>query len=228
MALQPEEPDLEIPRPRGRTRGMGRHRGARLQANARVLALFGGGVPREIVRNVREVLLRFKKFHEPEPAEVAVFLLRRRVIDAVKQADRVPISGEKSLELYGELQAIAALLEAPRPAEGTGEAIRSRLDHCLALIDPGDLHLTVTASAEPANREDDSRGPWRQAGLGGDRATRRRPRRDPLLPPRAQPLPAWHPRPLAQTPGAAGGMGGAAPPCLAGRRSCRVEPGTPR
>ena len=61
-----------------------------MAANAQILALFGGGVPREIVRNLREVLLNYDQFHDPTPRDVAVFLLQRRVAQALEQVESIP------------------------------------------------------------------------------------------------------------------------------------------
>ena len=123
---------------------------ARMQHNASVLALFAGGIPRELMRNLREVLLEFNQLYEPSPSEIGIFLLLRKLDEIIESISQVAITGDESVHLYNSLLKVKAHLG--ETSIHTATIRRTTLD-CIDIIDPWGLHKSVTPTSE-ADRKD--------------------------------------------------------------------------
>lgn len=121
---------------------------AKMETNAAALAMYAGGIPREIIRFLREVLLRDNRFDEVKPVDIGVLILKQRLDELIRDVSLIAVPGEKSLELYNLLEEIKAILVTP--AGITPNSIKkttSFIEKCLSIIDPENLYMKVSPSS---------------------------------------------------------------------------------
>jgi hypothetical protein len=113
-----------------------------------LLTTFGGGIPREIVRNVRKVSLEAEPGASLRRRAVAIDLFRSTVQEWVDHLPEIPTSGEEAIQLRTHALAVHSVLDDV-PEEATWpEVVREELQNCLAIIDPKSLRLTSGAAEE--------------------------------------------------------------------------------
>lgn len=120
----------------------------KMKINAAALALMAGGIPREIIRNLRETLLQYNRFDQVHPHEICIFLFQRKIDGFIQNIGTVPITGEQSLDLYNTLKEIK--LKLAKPAKVTSRSIKEvieSLEKCIGIVDPEQLYLKVTTGS---------------------------------------------------------------------------------
>lgn len=122
-----------------------------IKSNASVISIASGGIPREIIRNLREVLLKYTKFDQATTSQISVFLFRKKIEKLLNRAGEVSIAGDRSMELYN---CLIEILKGVENGEGLAENqisnVRGLLKKCLSIIDPDELSssVTITSSKE--------------------------------------------------------------------------------
>jgi hypothetical protein len=109
------------------------------------LTLMGGGIPREILRYLDKLSRSLDEPARATPDLVAVMIVRTEVRDWRDHLAELPLPGGEVIALRTEAgEALGALDLAP-PSRATYDRAWSRLENCVALLDPGDLRLTAGA-----------------------------------------------------------------------------------
>jgi hypothetical protein len=114
-----------------------------MEANAAVLTMFSGGVPREMIqRSLKEVLDKYDRFDAPKPADICILLLKQRLRQLIRNVSLVAVSGEDSLTLHNVLTEIeSSLTDTDKFSDETIEKAASLIEKCLSIIDPESLYM---------------------------------------------------------------------------------------
>ena len=119
-----------------------------MRSNADALTLQAGGIPREIIRNLREILLKYSTLSSPSPTQVCAFLLMRKTEEFMYTLDEVQISGDESLELYHNLKGVIRILADNDPISiHSIKDIIDKLEDSIGIVDPKKLYYSVTDSS---------------------------------------------------------------------------------
>jgi len=124
-------------------------RTAKMETNAAALAMYAGGIPREIIRFLREVLLQYNRLDEVKPVDIGVLILKQRLDELIRDVSLIAVPGEKSLELYNLLVEIKAVLVNPACINPDSiKKVTFFIEKCLSIIDPGNLYMKVSPSSD--------------------------------------------------------------------------------
>lgn len=120
-----------------------------LISNADVLALLSGGIPRELIRYMREVKIKYDNQSPPSSVTICKYLFKNKIIEFQQSLSEVQISGDGSFHLYDNLKKILNLLsESDQINIGNIHGIMVILEECISIIDPEGLYNKVTESSE--------------------------------------------------------------------------------
>jgi len=111
-----------------------------------VLTLMGGGIPREILRYLDKVSRSLDEPARATPDLVAMMLLRAEVADWRDHLAELPLAGGEVIALRTEAGEALGALDSAAQSGPAYDQVWSRLENCVALLDPGDLRLTAGAS----------------------------------------------------------------------------------
>ena len=108
-----------------------------------LLTAFGGGIPREIVRNLRTVTLDASPGQRIPSRKVAITLFQAAVQEWIDHLPEIPMSGEEAIALRANALDVLAKLSELSNDKVWPPAILARLNECLAILDPADLRLAA-------------------------------------------------------------------------------------
>ena len=106
-----------------------------------ILTVFAGGIPREIVRNLRIVTLAAGSRRRIGPRDVGTSLFRAAVVEWMGHLAEIPTWVVDAIALRNNAQVIVAALEALKTSSPWPGSIRDRLERSVAILDPGNLRL---------------------------------------------------------------------------------------
>ncbi len=109
-----------------------------------VLGLFGGGIPREIVRHLRTVSMANPDASALEPRIVAADLLRVELRDWMARLGEIEVSGTETIALRGRAKRALASLGANSLETLACSQIWASLEGSLDLLDPERLRGSVS------------------------------------------------------------------------------------
>ena len=109
-----------------------------------MLTLFGGGIPREIVRNLRTIAFYGIERSELTPKVIAQQLLEKETQDWNNNLGEVGLSGQDAILLREEVGFILQVLEPKGLLDPQlGNILWDQLTKCLCIIDKDKLRLKV-------------------------------------------------------------------------------------
>jgi hypothetical protein len=129
----------------------------------RALTLMGGGIPREILRYLEKLSRSLDEPEEATPGLVAATLLRAEVGEWSDHLAELPLAGGEVIVLRKEARSALAALDSAAPDQAACRAVWSRLETCLALLDPDDLR--VKGASSPVSEKGDTAEPERRYHL---------------------------------------------------------------
>jgi hypothetical protein len=123
------------------------------RTNAEAITLHAGGIPREIIRNLRDIIIEFKEFAAPSPVQVCVTLFTKKIEDYLSKIDEIQIPGRSSLRLYRKLKDIQRLLAGRASTlKQSAFTIMKLCEESIAIIDPQKLRYSVTSTSDETLR----------------------------------------------------------------------------
>lgn len=120
---------------------------------ASLLVLFGGGIPRELLRNARRVWFRFNGFGSVEQKSMCQFLFKRKVDEFYDTISEIPIPGEASLELLQTLKRIKRELCKSNLENKELNDIEKDVSRCIQFVDPNQTYLSVATNSIEEERK---------------------------------------------------------------------------
>ena len=118
-----------------------------------ILTVFGGGIPREIVRNLRSVCLAAGRGKRISARRAGISMFREAAGEWMSHLSEIPTSGPDAIALRDNAQDIMEALDALSPKSRWSGLIRETLDRSITILDPDDLRLKARPSlAEETER----------------------------------------------------------------------------
>ena len=109
-----------------------------------LLVLFGGGIPREIIREARTLSLKMETAADVSYRWVCQFLLTEEISNWISHFGETNLSGEETVKLRDCAQQALKPIELLDTVDETSYAeIGAQLQKCLTIIDPDNLRNTV-------------------------------------------------------------------------------------
>jgi hypothetical protein len=146
--------------------------------NSAAITLNAGGIPREIVRNLRDVILQPRDMNgdiminsndrntvphdhstlfeldKISALKICVFLLRNNLQQVKEAISDMMLSGESGIELYSILIDIEQdFLDETFVFKENLSTLFHKLDRCILIIDPEKLYLSISPGSEPGRQE---------------------------------------------------------------------------
>lgn len=116
-----------------------------------VAALFGGGIPREIIRARRVLSYSLAGVADPTPAWAASTLLSEELDHWAAHLGEINVSGADTIRLRQCAQQATASLDAGGTAAERYNGVWNALDACVDIIDPSGLRNSVGYTADSAS-----------------------------------------------------------------------------
>lgn len=125
----------------------------RIEANTVAIALLAGGIPREIIRNFREIILNYQDFSIPDDKQACIFLFKKKIEEFVQSIARIQIPGKNSLILFRKLKEVRLILGRDRTLNTEDiHSIIEILQQAISTIDPRRLHSSISSSSSAKQR----------------------------------------------------------------------------
>ena len=110
-----------------------------------VIALFAGGIPREIIRGLRTLSFSLRNNSKPTPNWAAQKLLHYEIDEWIYHIGETNLSGEDTVKLRAIATDILATLSNIKKSETPNYSkLMVGLEHCLTTIDPNSLRHSVS------------------------------------------------------------------------------------